>query len=571
MANACRPDIAVDYPPRAATVLGDGSLEVTVSGTVTSGAGPIVSFFVADEPVELDEQGRFQVPVGTTVGGSPLTFSAEDAIGGARERVQAYLWSPAYLLPKADVPGSGMADPGVGVFLGQQAIDDGDRSLPPDDLATIFEMVLADYKLSEVLPEDKPAGTVAGTDIYITNLEDKSRTVTLECKDGSLLMTATLTDITGDVRTDPPFGQPRHGPLVATALVITADVVATVEEHQLKVDMMNTAVDLQGLDITLKDAGWLVNLIIDLVIPGYTRTLETQLAADLEPELEPILQDAFASLAFSEELEVPSFDPDGEPITVGLETDFSSVTFSEAGATFRLRTRVVGPEVAPYENLGLPRRMGCAVANQLLVIPQDQAFEMVLSDNLLNQIFFAAWKGGMLEIPLPAELLAEVDLDSYGVTKLEGTISGMLAPTLSDCAGRGLELVVGDLRIDLDLEIFGSPGRAVLYVTFATEILLELAEGTVGLSLGELVSMDVEVAADDTLIGAEGFLKEMIGDAVGPLLTEGLGGGTMAGFPLPRVDLSETVEGLPPGTGIGIDPQVLTRDGGNTIVGGELQ
>jgi hypothetical protein len=570
LSNACRPNIAVDFPPRGATVLGDSSRTVAVTGAVTSGAGPISSFTIGGEQVAVAEDGSFQMPVEAIVGGNPLVFAAEDAAGGKRDRVQAYLWSTAFLKPLAEVEGSGMADPGVGIFLGQEAIDDGDHSLPPDDLATIFEMVLKNYPLSEVLPEDKPVGDVYGTDIFISNLRDQGRSVSLVCRGGSLLMTAVMSKVVGDVRTVPPFGQPMTGAITIDALVITSDVVVSVIDHELKTDMTNTKVDLQGLDIDL-DAGRLVNWILDRVIPGYANTLEAQLAGDLERELEPILQDAFSSLAFNTSFELPSFDPAGEPIEVHLQTDFSSATVQETGITFRLRSRVVGPSVTPWDNLGLPRRRGCAIAQQVLVVPGKSPFEMVLSDNLLNQIFFAAWNGGMLEMPLPADLLADVDLGSYGVTKLEGTISGMLAPTLSDCGGGALELLVGDLRIDLDLEIFGSPGHAVIFATFATEILIDVVEGTLGLSLGELLYMEVDVSADDSLIGAEGFLKDMIGEAVGPLLTESLGGGTMAGFPLPRVDLSETVDGLPPGTGIGIDPKTLSREGGNTIVGGDLQ
>jgi len=47
--------------------------------------------------------------------------------------------------------------------------------------------------------------------------------------------------------------------------------------------------------------------------------------------------------------------------------------------------------------------------------------------------------------------------------------------------------------------------------------------------------------------------------------------GQLAAIPLPEIDLSSAV-GLPPGSAvIALDPQDLSRQDGNTIIGGDLQ
>jgi hypothetical protein len=50
-----------------------------------------------------------------------------------------------------------------------------------------------------------------------------------------------------------------------------------------------------------------------------------------------------------------------------------------------------------------------------------------------------------------------------------------------------------------------------------------------------------------------------------------LGGGSLGAFPLPAIDLSGAIPDLDEPLLITIAPQEITREGGNTVVSGDLQ
>ncbi|MCA9260520.1 MAG: hypothetical protein KDA61_15010, partial [Planctomycetales bacterium] len=69
---------------------------------------------------------------------------------------------------------------------------------------------------------------------------------------------------------------------------------------------------------------------------------------------------------------------------------------------------------------------------------------------------------------------------------------------------------------------------------------------------------------------AEATVAALIQAQLVPALLGALGGDSLASFPLPAFDLSESVPGLPPGSVLAIEPTDLVRDGGNTYVLGVL-
>ena len=100
----CRPHIVVDYPERAASLLWEDLSEpqITVTGTVSSGAGPITELLFNGEAVEFGEDGSFNIAYTPTVGGNTLEFDTKDVTGSMRKRVQSFHWAPGYLDPKEE-------------------------------------------------------------------------------------------------------------------------------------------------------------------------------------------------------------------------------------------------------------------------------------------------------------------------------------------------------------------------------------------------------------------------------------------------------------------------------------
>jgi hypothetical protein len=249
------------------------------------------------------------------------------------------------------------------------------------------------------------------------------------------------------------------------------------------------------------------------------------------------------------------------------------------GGALELRAAATTPaDTTPYTNDGVPMRIGCGVSEQTMVIPRIAALEIVFPDDTLNQILHAAWRGGLLEFPVDASLLGDVDLSAFGVTDLVMDVTGMLAPLATDCGSDGeLRLHVGDLRIDAALTLLGTPMNVIAFASFDAPIALTAGGGVIEITVEsvENVLLDVSIVEDE-LIGFEPALRDLLNAQLVPALTGLLGGGApLTSFPLPSFDVGPSL-GLAPGT-LMIEIEPLTtppadeRQGGNTVVYGRLR
>jgi hypothetical protein len=606
VSNACRPHILVDYPPRGATIAGTAPPLVVVTGTVFSGAGLITDFTLNGLTVDVNPaDGSFSYPLAARVGHNTLHFVAEDAVGNTKDRVQGFHWSTEYRKPVGAVPGSGMVDPGMGFWLSQETLDDGDHSLPVNDLATVFEMVFSNLDLAALIPnpvvKNQDISGLAKYDLYIQNLTYGAATTTLKAIDGGIRVRATIPNLKADlraVRVSCPFicimPATVTGKMTMTSIVMLADLMISVNpDHTLRVDVENVSVTINGLDVNLDGIlGFFVNWIIDIFIPQFKSDIEEQFEAALVDTLGPMLEDALSALAINLTFPLPRLDGAVDPgtglpktIDVTLQSDFSHATFlADTGGEFGLRARSYAaqrgvPAGNPFDaNLGIPGRVGCLKVPQTLAVPRVAPVEVILADDTLNQILRGAWWGGLLEFPVGPALLGNMDLSQYGVTDLSMHISALLPPLASDCPSQEeLRLFVADMKVTASLKLFGIPMDIVVYAAFEATIEITTANNELGIVISgiESVLLDVTVL-QDSLIGSEQVIHDLLLAQLMPALGGLLGGGEpLASMPLPAIDLSSAV-GQPPGSivlNIGIldNPAWERRINGNTIVYGRLQ
>jgi hypothetical protein len=234
---------------------------------------------------------------------------------------------------------------------------------------------------------------------------------------------------------------------------------------------------------------------------------------------------------------------------------------------------VVADKTIPYDNLGVPGRVGCGKGAQVVVVPKAKPLELVIADDSFNELLYGTWLGGLFEFPVPATLLGNVDLGQYGVSDLTMKVSAMLAPTMDDCNAKSeLTVQVGDFRVDAKLKLFGQPMDVVVYATFTSGMVVKAQGDQIGIQLTELKSSALQVdVLQDNLVGSESVLEKLVGDALLNNLVAQLGGNALGSFPLPAIDLSAALPTLPPGTSIAIAPETVTRASGNSVVGGKLK
>jgi hypothetical protein len=233
----------------------------------------------------------------------------------------------------------------------------------------------------------------------------------------------------------------------------------------------------------------------------------------------------------------------------------------------------VDGDVAPYDNLGIPLRETCGQGEESVGMPRSSAMEIGLHDDLLNQFLYGAWRGGLLEFPLPEDLLGGGGGGGGDVyTDLEVYISGMLAPTASDCnASETLLAHIGDLRIDASLTLFDQPITFVAYSSLVVRVEVSDLDGALGITLTGVEEVNTELTVgEDEAIEVEPTLVSVLETQLTDGLIAALGGEALGAIELPTMDLSSTL-GLPAGTAvIAIQVEAVEREPGVTVISGHL-
>jgi hypothetical protein len=576
LSNECRPAIDVEFPPRAAT-LESSSPVVTVTGSVASEEGAIVWLRINGEDVPVEADGRFSHDVIARTGGNTLVLETADDQGVERRRVQSFLWSTGYHAP-TEAPGAGMLSDGLAIYLAQESLDDGDHTQPIDDIATLLGLAMGAIDLGSFIDPTTPVANAIGYDVYVSNLTSTSSDVALEAIDGGIRMTATIYGMEGDLFFDGTFDN-NGGFAIASVQAVTDLLIDVNAEHQLAIAVIDPQTTISELDLWADGAlGALIYVFQGPITDSMASDLEASLTDQLTGLMGPAVGLALGAMAPNTTLSFPRIGGD-EPIPVRLRTDFHEVEFEdgqtppdppppqggdlvERGGAYALEP------VTPHENLGVPDWDGCGLGAPEIPLLRESPLEIALTDDLLNQLLYGAWRGGMLEFEMPPELLPA---DTAIISDLQVKVSGMLAPTASDCGPDGrLRLHIGDIRIDGSLVLGELPITFVAYSSLEAGLDVVPTKTGIGITLAEVERIDTELTVMEAGgIEAEPTLRAVLESQLVEGVLGSLGGG-LGGIELPQLDLSATL-GLPPGSAmIQIMAEEAQRMPGTTLVLGHL-
>ncbi|MEM9460174.1 MAG: hypothetical protein AAGF11_38715 [Myxococcota bacterium] len=583
--NECRPQIEVDHPPRAATLDGNDPM-INVRGTVTSAAAPISWLRLNGEEIPVADDGSFDYDYPAQVGGNTLVLETLDALDVPRTRVQSFLWSPSYRLPT--VPEVGIADEGLAIYLDQLTLDDGNHMPPADDLATLMNIALGSIDIQQFIDPSTPLVSNLGYDVYLTTIQYSTTDVTLEAIDGGIHLEGFLYGITGDLVFDcttvacQVAGGDGTGDIAIDYIQVSSDLLLSIDgNNELQVQSSDTQTSVVNLDISSNNpwTNFLITIIEPFILGGVVADIEGELTDQVDTLLGPSLSQAFNGLAPNSVLAFPNLADPTQPIEVELRTDFYSTDFHDGVAppagsppqggviTLRGGGYAVTP-VAPYENLGIPDRYGCGDGASA-ELPRAGELEIGLTDDLLNQLLHGAWQGGLLEFEIPPELLG----DAGGlIDDLEIHVSGMLAPTASDCRPDGeVRVHLGDVRIDASLSIGTVPISFVAYSSLLASLEFTPTGSGVEITIADVETIDTELTVnEDEAINNEPLLVSTLESQLVDGVVEAIANGGLGTIELPQIDLSPTL-GLPPGTAaLTISTDDAGRAPGVTVIRGHL-
>lgn len=486
LVDSSGPDIDLSSPERGGW--SDG-LTGTVAGTVTDEWSGVDSVTVNGEEVSLNVDGSFSMETDWEFGLNILETEAVDGDGNVSNDTRATL-AGDFLSYGSSVSGGMLA-----------RINEGAGGL--DELEALGEGLVSATDLDDLIPspvysyEDESCYSIPwvgtfcftwyGVTLYVKNPTIGSTDLDLDpLSTGQIKATFTVYNPALDWSANATVAEvdfSGSGDVTATSMTATLLLTPKVSGGKLSVSVDSVSVSTSGFDFDMDS--WLYDALdyvgladdVDDWIRGY---MEDAIEDAVYGELPDLLEDTFQDLELSY-----SFPLSGRNYTLkakpdGVSVDATGLTLS-LGTSFTTDSWVGSRKGlgSLYYGYGRPSFSG------------GSGTTMAMSDDFLNQVFYALWGGGLLNLEVTDEDLgldpADLALVLPDLTDLTVTVEPLLPPVA--VPGTGSELL--DLQVgDMLLTIYNGPA--------------EPGYEYIQVYVSAIAGLDVTVSSDATLVAALG-------------------------------------------------------------------
>ncbi len=578
------PLLAVDYPERGATLTDKPS--VTVTGSVSDSVTGLSEFFINGKAAEVGQDNSFSHIVLAKHAVNLLVAEALDEGGQTTRTVRSFAYSDKYYPTTGELSKTHVPD-GLQLFLADEFVDDGAHDpANPDDLATLMEVMLANLDFGSLIPN--PVYNANSYKVFVKNVKMDAPFVQMSLVDGGLKLNAWFKNLSADVDA---IGTCKvividlcpdvSGTLHVDQVNLFATVLVKLDEAgKPKATLQEFHLGTEGVSLDLSGLGALLEPLLNAVISLFEQQIEASLASQMQQMLPGVMEDLFSQFELDQDVSVPALVEGGEPVNLHLQTRYSKLLLASDGIRMGFYAQASSTKKVVHDPLGALGRGDCAG-------PDAPPYEIStigevavgLADDLLNQVLFAVWWGGALNLKLTAAQLggAGETLEGYGIVDPAISLDFFLAPMLSDCnADKALRFGVGDLYVQASFKMMGQPITVGLFATLIGEASIALEQGEGGpsfsLAVGQISVFDYEiVSVTEGYEGLKPIIEELLaGDVLQGALGQ-IAGQSFGGIALPEIDLAGLVPGVPPGTKLTIKPTSLARISGNTELVGVLE
>lgn len=578
------PKVTVTYPERAANITGNTLL--TVTGYISDEISDVASATVNGEPLNLDANGNFSVPMQLGHGMNVVNIEALDTWGNVGRGVRSMFYSSGWQQVDMATPLSGLVPDSLLLWLSQEFIDDGDHSLPADDLATLLEQVAGGIDLTGLIPAEPLALSDACT-LAIDGVSFGVPAVSLSSMDQALRAVVSIPDLAVDVtitccyqvRYIGEYCDPYYGAVYADEialdvfLFISADGTGDVDVElgPIEAEVVGIEVDIQGL------VGPLFDPLVSLLVQKLTDTAIQQVQEQFGAQIPQMVDDAVAQLYNGMAIELPALLEGLSPTPLMLNVVVRELLTSYEGISVVLDAAVSAEHVVAHDSLGLLKRDGCMGANpQPFDMAHSEEVNLAAAIDLVNELLYSVWYGGALALDIPDASALGVDVSQYGISNLSARVDLLYAPFVESCGLEGgLKVQIGDAFMNAVFDMMGEHWDFDIYLFLQANAFVELVDEDgvtkIALAVGELEVASIEVArVGEELKGRESMVDDLFTGLVLPLVVDQLLG-TLGSFDLPAIDLHSLSEMIPEGTVLSVDLQKLELHEGYIEIGGKLK
>lgn len=618
------PILEIFFPPRGHTQDGDG--QVVLSGQVIDGAGSDIDFVrVNGKPAEVDADGYFEMSWDSVHGLNSLIFTAGDVFGHETYTTRGYYYSNVWQSVDDESTMEELTTPDAAMlYFGQSALDDNvhDHS-HLDDLATILEVLLSldiDDLLGGIPPFDIPLNNIIDVELLgiglqgdleiiatITEVSLGTPNVVIDSRDGGIYASIAFDDVvlglelTFIVRAratafgstydllNPSTTTTSHLRVGRLGIGVSLDIDKPVDgdlyvqgrDFQLEltdvgIDLIETlyidlgqvfGIDLGEWDLS-KLAGNINNLLSDYVLNPLINFITQPLIDLLEPLVVDIIGDTvkqlFELLNINQTITIPDLLGIGKSPELDLALSPSTVLFREDGGTIGLNLGLHTDKAIDKSPLGAILRGDCEGNSEA---PGDFAFEttpeiqLAFNLDMINQALFMVWWSGFFTGTF--DLSAMLAGQGLPVENLIITPDLYHPPILNDC-GDGLSLEIGDLYLDIAVDLLGSTQWIEAWLQLGIEAEIVGQGNEVGIRIGKITAFETEIKIYSDLDMLVGMLEDMIPD-----LIKGIEGQEFT-FPIPAIELGGMLPGLPADATLQLGNFDSKVTNGVVTIGGDL-
>ncbi|MFT4974857.1 MAG: hypothetical protein ACI8S6_000740 [Myxococcota bacterium] len=492
------PLLIIDDPERGAWVEGN---EIAVSGSVEDDWNTDVTLTVDGQSVALGSDGRFETSVGTDLGLRVIETSATDSDGNTSTDTRAVLAGDflSYGDPLLDGLQVRLHE-GSGGFDTLEALGEG--LVSGTDLSALLPSPV--YSASQTNTYDPCFGVFGGcsvtvtwyaVNLYVTNPSIGATPIDIDPQsDGTLKITAVIENPSLDWSasgTVTGVGYSGSGDITADDITVVLSVRPAVNGDDITLPIESVSASSSNFDFDFNGFGWLETVLgvfgfsVDSIVEGYmVDAIEDAVYDAVPPLLEEALQDL--ELAFDLDLGDNSYTIEAAPESISVDSQ---------GLTLSLET-TVEPDRWVRTDYGLGSLYGDYTPPAYSGTP---GAIIAISDDFLNQVLYALWGGGLLDMSLDS---TELGLDPADLSFILGdieslmiTVDPLLPPVVvPGSSGNLLDLQLGDMLLTLTAD-----GATFIEVYVSA-----------------IADLDVAVDGDQTLSASIGSSLELYFDVVYP-------------------------------------------------------
>ena len=588
LVDGAPPLLTIEEPGWGSTL--DGKPSVTVKGKAGDDGAGIAELKVNGKKAFPDAIDEWKVQIGAAHGLTQVIATATDIGGEEAKAVRGFYYANKYYPTDAATPKGAMVDKAIQIFLGKDFFDDGDHNKAKvDDMATIIEVVAGGLMSSTLLPSNISQGDI---DVTLSNTKFGPLKTSLVPVDGALQTKIELDGISTDLAVKAKL---KLGP-ISTTVKVSGDIkIAKVRlSTRLGIEVVNgfaktdatqTVVQIDDMKLHVDGIGGLFDFLWNILLDTYKKQMEAQIVGMLESELPKALQGIFDALAINQSFEVPPATGTGKTVTVSIVSAVKTMTFSPLGAIVEMDASFVSSKGVAHSIKGSIGRDGCiGLSPDKFAIDTTQRIQFALHDDLINQLLYALWYGGALQLTVPlAELAGGSNVSGFSLEGATLALDFLLPPILEACNQpdpMSMRLQVGDLFAKITLMLGSDPLdlHTVILADAGLSLAFTKASNGDGLLTATIAQeLGLVLHLQDITKGFE-EQKPTFQKLIESMLTKGLtDGNSPLGKPIETVlpatviDLSTAVPGLPPGSKLTVGIGKLERAGGYTAVSMSLQ